>query len=202
MRLRRNCTNQDDFVQEASILRERFLEKGYDDNELEVAFRSALDRNKDDLLIPKLRSQDDSLKFSFVTTYSNQHYEIKKIMQRHSKVLQGDRVLGSNLPDMPRIVHRGVPPLKLQIAPNVVDPPKQLSFFQNMGSFFPCRKCPICKLNTESFQSTSTKETSTIKPFIICSTKNVVYLARCPCGLQYIGLYLSCRLDWANTLRI
>lgn len=28
LRLRRNCTNQDDFLQEASILKKRFLEKG------------------------------------------------------------------------------------------------------------------------------------------------------------------------------
>lgn len=54
-------------------------------------------------------------------------------MQRHWKVLQGDRVLGSNLPDRPWVVYRGVPPLKMQVAPNVVNPPKQLSFFQNMG---------------------------------------------------------------------
>lgn len=134
-----------------------------------------LDKNTEDLLVPKTKKVNESFKYSLITTYSNQHYDVKKIIQNHWNVLKGHRVLGSTLPDIPRVVCRGVPPLKLQLAPNVVDPAKH-------GGYFPCRKCPICKLNasknrrTESFQSTSTQEIFSIKPFIVCSTKYVVYI--------------------------
>lgn len=37
------------------------------------------------------------------------------------------------------------------------------------------------------FISTSTLAEFEIKPFITCSTKGVVYLLQCPCGLQYVG---------------
>lgn len=69
-------------------------------------------RNRDDRLVIKPKIQDDSFKFSFITGYSNQHYDIKKIMQKHWKVLRGYRVLGLNLPEVPRVVYRGVSPLR------------------------------------------------------------------------------------------
>lgn len=117
----------------------------------------------------------------------------KKIMQKHWKVLRGVQVLGSILHEQPRVVYQGVPPLKLQVAPNIVDPSRQLPFFQSIGGFYPCRRCPICKLNAnrsrriDSFQSTSTQEIFPIKPFITCCTKYVVYVIKCPCSKQYIG---------------
>lgn len=78
LRLRRNCTNHHDFVQDASILRGRFLEKGYDDNELEGAFRLALDKNRHDLLIPKSKNQDDSLNSSLSPPTQTSIMRLKK----------------------------------------------------------------------------------------------------------------------------
>lgn len=87
------------------------------------------------MLVVRPKTQDDSFKFSFVTVYSNQHYDIKKFIQKHWKVLQGDQVLGPIIPEQPQVVYRGVPPLRLQVAPNIVDPPKKVSFFPNHGRF-------------------------------------------------------------------
>lgn len=74
------------------------------------------------------------------------------------------------------------------------DPPKKtLSFLQNMTGFFPCLKCPICVINASwprkfiSFESTSTREVFPIKEFITCTSRYVIYIVCCPCGLQYIG---------------
>lgn len=78
LRLRRNCTNVDDFDREASILRGRFLEKGYSANQLDAALGLARTKNRDDLLVVRPKIQDDSFKFSFVTGYSNHHHDIKK----------------------------------------------------------------------------------------------------------------------------
>lgn len=108
-------------------------------------------------------------------------------------MLRNDEVLGSVLPNTPPVVFRGVALLRLQIAPNVVDLPKTIYFFHTKGGFFPCRRCSVCRINAlkdrrvEYFQSNSNQKKFKIKPFISCTTRHVVNLLRCPCGLEYIG---------------
>lgn len=63
--------NLEDFETKASLLRGRFLEKGYNASELDVAFKQAHGRTRDDLLVTRPKVQDDSFKFSFITGYFN-----------------------------------------------------------------------------------------------------------------------------------
>lgn len=102
-------------------------------------------------------------------------------------------MLGPSLPERPQVIYRGVPPLRLQVAPNVLDAPNRVPFFQNSKGFFPCRKCKVCRINGDKnrkicqFKSNSTTKVNDIDTFITCTSKNVVYLLTCPCGLQYVG---------------
>lgn len=79
------------------------------------------------------------------------------------------------------------------IAPNIVDPPKPISFFPLLNGFHPCRRCEICQLNAfrgrrcDNFQSTQTNKVYNIESFITCTTEYVVYMIQCPCLKQYIG---------------
>lgn len=126
--------------------------------------------------------------------FSRQYLDIKKIMSRHWKVLKNDRVLGPAITDFPKVIFRGVPPLKLQVAPNVLEALNRVSFFQRLKGFFPCRRCSVCHLNKNQgkrisqFQSTATSRYYEIDTFITCTSLNVVYLLICPCHLQYVGL--------------
>lgn len=45
----------------------------------------------------------------------------------------------------------------------------------------------ICAYKTYSFNHSHTEEKYKIKCFISCSTTNVTYMLKCPCGLAYIG---------------
>lgn len=85
-----------------------------------------------------------NFKFHFVTGYFNQHNDIKK-MQKHWKVLKSDRILGPNLPEVPHVNYRGVPPLKLQVAPNIVDPPKQINFSRIWEGFIAVGNVPFAR---------------------------------------------------------
>lgn len=144
---------------------------------------------------PSRINQGDINKFacSLVTGYSNQHFSVSKIFKRYWNLLKNDKVLGPVLPDQPVVIFRGAPSLRHRIAPNVVNPPKTISFFQSMKGFYPCRKCEICHINSfrgrrcESFQSTQTNKLYNIESFITCSTECVVYMIQCPCSKQYIG---------------
>lgn len=66
---------------------------------------------------------------SLVTGYSNQHFSVRKIFKKYWNLLKNDKVLGPILLDHPVVIFRGAPSLHHRIAPNVVNPPKIISFF-------------------------------------------------------------------------
>lgn len=68
-------------------------------------------------------------------------------MTKHWGVLRNDKILGSVLPYRPQVIFRGVPPLKLQVAPNILDAPNRVSSFQKSKGYFPCRNCNACLCN-------------------------------------------------------
>ena len=174
-------------------MKSKFLEKGYKEQDLETALMQADSRNRADLLVPRERESNDDFQFAFFSSYSVQHFSVKKLIRKHWHILKNDSLLGPVLPEAPKVIFRGVPPLRLQVAPNIVDPPKTISFFQERGGFYPCRGCATCKVNAcrsrrvETFFSNATQRNVKIKPFITCSTRHVVYLLRCPCGREYVG---------------
>lgn len=91
---------------------------------------SAVDRNT--LLVDHSKStQDNKYKWSFFTTFSIQHRQIKEIFNKHWKVLRSDRYLGPVLPKRAGVIYRGARSIQGQIAPNVFNPPRTISFFNN-----------------------------------------------------------------------
>lgn len=101
--------------------------------------------------------------------------------------------MGPLLPDIPKVVFRGVPSFRSKLAPNIINPPNKPSFFHDWIGFHPCKKCLVCQFNTcgrrasHNSISTFTGRTYQIKCFCTCSTTAVVYLLTCPCGKQYVG---------------
>lgn len=195
LRLRRNCSDITTFDEQASILMDRFIEKGYDRASLSLAVKTARDRDRLSLLsdIPQHNAiVSDAV--PFITTYSVQHRDIKQLIQKHWHLLGSDRVLSSILPVRPRVVFRGVASLGSKVAPSVQDPPcENRNFLQNLTGYYKCGRCQVCSLNANrarritQFTSTSTLRSYDIKPFITCTSVGVVYLLQCPCGLQDVG---------------
>ena len=139
------------------------------------------------------KDRDDRFKWSFFTDFSVQHNDIKKILNRHWKVLRSDKILGPSLPERAGVIFRGAKSVQSEIAPNVIDPPKKVVFFPETKGYHPCRKCNPCIVNvlgrrrTDTFVSTVTNRTYQMKHFTTCFTSYIVYLITCPCKLQYVG---------------
>ena len=196
LRLRRNCSKLEDFGEQAKMLTSRFLDKGYEKEELYKQTREVEILDRGLLLLDKQVSTENQNQFvsPFITSYSNQHFLIKKLVRKHWHLIKEDAILGPALPEQPHVVFRGVPSLRDSLAPGVVDPPRNKPmFFQHIIGYHKCKKCAVCKINaikerkTLSFVSNSTLQTFNIRSFITCSMTHVVYLLTCPCGLQYIG---------------
>lgn len=65
-------------------LKEKFLQKGYDVNTINNAIIKAEQRNREELLGPKPdRISNDAFKYAFFSTYSLQHFSVKKILSKH-----------------------------------------------------------------------------------------------------------------------
>lgn len=196
MRLWRNCTKIGDFREQAKVLTDRLLEKGYFAEVLEQRVLEVEQLDRSQLLAERPAAADGQNNFAwpFIAGYSNQHFPIKKLVRKHWHLIKNDTVLGSFLPEWPQLVFRGVPSLKDSLAPGACDPPTtKPMFFQNLVAYHKCKRCAVCSINhirdrkTTKFVSNSTSQEFDIKSFITCSTTHVVYLLICPCELQYIG---------------
>ena len=195
-RIRRNCTDIKDFHEQAHVLKQRFLTKGYQEVLINETMRKVEQMDRESLLVKNSSKNpipSEKFSWSLTTKYSNQHFSIKKILKKHWDILKSDKIIGSLIPDNPIVIFKGAPALRLKIAPNAIDPPRTMSFFQSLKGFFPCRRCNICKVNSfrerkcTNFQSTATGTIYDIDSFMTCSTKYVVYMIQCPCSKQYIG---------------
>lgn len=170
--IRWNCSKLEDFNHQAGILKDRFIQKGYDVTYLEI---SDLDRKV--LLKPKKRKKENVLEhqLAFLTTFSRQHKWVKKTLAKYWKVLKEDSVLGPALPDRPKVIFKRTHALKDLFAPIQLKKPSNLIMFVILNGFCPCRQCNVCTnsktIRTSSFSSSVTSKTYAIKDFHHLSNK-------------------------------
>lgn len=181
MRLRRNCTNEVDFLIQANMIGERFIQRGYDKDFIKEKIEVMHIQREDLLEDKKSTCQQDQ--FPVILEYNIQYRKIEKIITRHWHILKSARGLKDVLPDRPKFIYRRAPTLRDQLVKSVIDPPKkQFTLFTGKG-FYPCKRCYACT-HTKS-NSNGTKYD--INEFIGCNTDRAVYALECSCGLQYIG---------------
>lgn len=137
LRLRRNCSDANEFHREALDLKSRFVIKGYDAAMLDSLIVEIGNRERDDLLRDKPPQVQDREDFglAFITTYSSQHWAIKRIIRKHWSVIKNDRILGPLLSEKPRILFRGATSFRHLLAPNIPVPPKRPTFFGDLKGF-------------------------------------------------------------------
>ena len=144
LRLRRNCSNLNDFKVQAQTLKERFVEKGYCKLAIEEEIKKISTVDRSTLTVERVKiAQDNKFRHSFFTTFSTQYRQIKSIIQKHWAVLKNDPLLGPVLPAQAGVIYRGAVPLRNQLAPNIPDPPGKISFFPLSKGYHPCRKCKV-----------------------------------------------------------
>ncbi|XP_040183666.1 uncharacterized protein LOC120916795 [Rana temporaria] len=114
VRLKRNCTKEEDFNEQAQFIGKRFEDKGYDISWLkeQVINVQKLDRkhmleNKTANKVPPNNGAP-----SLILDYNVQHKEINKLIQRHWHVLLGDKDLQTILPKKPNIIYKRAPTLR------------------------------------------------------------------------------------------
>lgn len=196
MRMRRNCTLEDDFETQSDRLEGMFLDKGYRKEFLKRERNMVRNLSRDDLLRDKNAAVGNK-EFDgtcIVLDYSLQSKDVERILKKYWSVLKQDTHLKDLLSDKPKIVYKKAPSLRDRLVHNIVEPPPpKPKMFWNLKGFFGCGRCYSCvrvpsnNKRVKEFSNPHRGKLHTIEDFISCDTIGVVYAIKCPCNLIYVG---------------
>ncbi|XP_077123750.1 uncharacterized protein LOC143781122 [Ranitomeya variabilis] len=109
LRVKRICSNTEDYDNQASDLVRRFSERGYSNRQIKKGFKKASSVSREELLYGNKRSdrkKTDENGVRFITKFNKQWPELTKIMHKHWGILQSDPILKQFLPSRPLMVPR------------------------------------------------------------------------------------------------
>uniref|UniRef100_A0A803K2I9 Reverse transcriptase domain-containing protein n=1 Tax=Xenopus tropicalis TaxID=8364 RepID=A0A803K2I9_XENTR len=196
-RLRRNCSTESAFLEQAVILRDRFLDRGYSMRSLSSAFIKALRMERSDLLTDRKgqhhgRVGRGYVSPTFVTSFSNQFYKIKRIVSNLIPVLYNDPDLALVLQGGYNIVAKKAPTLGNILSPTLWRSRPLRATWLTVKGTYRCgaRRCVTCSHIRQSttFSSSVSGTVFNMHFYANCNTRYVVYLLTCSrCSIQYVG---------------
>ncbi|CAJ0936595.1 unnamed protein product [Ranitomeya imitator] len=190
MRMRRNCSDDNNFLRQSHDLRNRFHVRGYPDRILKNAFNEVKKKERTELLIPAPIKKDTFSGMRFITTFNNGAKELRQILNKHWSILKMDKDVGDSLPPFPQITFQRGRSIKDQLVRSHFSEPQPHTWLTStVTGCHRCSGCVACK-NIEvgkTFKSTDKSETFEIRSFISCRSEGVIYRAICDCDLIYVG---------------
>ncbi|KAL7388934.1 hypothetical protein ABVT39_016775 [Epinephelus coioides] len=186
LRLKRNCSDPDDFHSKTTIMANRFMERGYASNSIQKAIQRANSTPRSDLLSNTQKTRNPS-RACFSTEYNHCASQIKQIIKRHWHVLQAEPSLKDFWKSPPLFSFRRASTIKnIVMYKNMT--PNKTTWLTTTG-MYRCGNCACCNntTNTKSFNHPHTGKKIPIQEFINCKSTHVVYMLSCPCGLVYVG---------------
>lgn len=188
VRLRRICSNENDFDTKANEMAQRFQQRGYDPTLIDEAIEKAHGRDRMSLLDPRPKHGNDRI--TFVTEYSTASKQVKNIIKKHWNILQCDPSLQHLSSSPPRFCFkRGQNIRDIVVSSTYMETPKTTWLDRGLNGNFRCGKCACCShtFDTKVFSHPHSGKKYHIKEFINCQSTHVVYMLKCPCGLLYVG---------------
>lgn len=151
MRIYRNCSNPNDYEEQADIIINRFVGKGYNKKELTILKEKVKGMDRKMLIGGKLdhqrKEKSKNLDMAFLTGYNRQYKTMESIIKKHWPILQSDKILNSVLSKKIIFLYRKAPSLRNNLVHNALDPPKQIKIVTNLKGFHKCRKCLPCRVS-------------------------------------------------------
>ncbi|XP_055767325.1 uncharacterized protein LOC129842721 [Salvelinus fontinalis] len=189
-RVRRICDQETDYSVKSAELENRFLDRGYSVQVLKDAGIRAglLDRGN---LLRRGVPRDTSKRVYFVTKYSTEAENIKRIIKNNWGIIQSDTLLRQIFPEPPVISFKRCPTLNDKLVHSYLPGDSQKTWLDHKpkGSF-KCNQCNHCSniVQKKYFVDTASKMEYYLKHFINCKTTHVIYRLECPqCKVFYIG---------------
>lgn len=187
-RIKRNCSTEEEFNQQARSLSERFKVRGYPRKIISKSFQKIKQQPREQLLQKKERPKNDTL--SYITTYNNQWGQLRRILARNWNILINDDAMAKHIPRQPRLIARRARSLRDRLShSHFTRPTTSLNRGEKQTGTYPCGDCSVCQfmLSKRSFENPENNREIYLKDFVNCRTRNVVYGLMCNCPKMYVG---------------
>lgn len=196
LRMVRNNTCYNNLITQLDEMVVRFTQRGYNLSDLLECKTKALEHTQNDLVNtpPNKPIEWAQQQLTFVTTYTPTNKSLIQAIHTHWSVLERDKSLPPIFRTRPRISYKRGRNLRDLLVKT--DP---IQCYQSMGTttWLPatkngCYKCPSCTtcshlMTGPHFNHPHTGKKIDIKYRLSCTSKFLIYIIKCPCGLLYVG---------------
>ncbi|XP_073430158.1 uncharacterized protein [Dendrobates tinctorius] len=189
LRVRRNCTSEVVFREEAAQLTKRFRKRNYPRGSISRAYQRANGTTQDSLLAT--RDKIRSVMPRFITQYNSQWSQVREVIGRHWGILTTDLQTSALVPERPCITARRAPNFKdILTKSHYMRPVIGLERGIMLRGSFACGNCTICPHMhsiRDYFVNPRDGTRHRLRSYMNCKTTCVVYALICPCHQVYVG---------------
>ena len=182
IRLRRICSEKEDYFLNCEKLCYYFLKRGYSQRTLQQTIREVYLIKRETLLEDKLKAEKDP-QMIFVCEWHPNLSTIPQILKNHFHLLENDTKTSKVFTSRPLVAYRRPKSIKNHVIKNTT--PKI-----RPNTTEPCGKCILCKniKSSETITNSLADITIKINDGGTCKSKNLIYAVRCKKdGKIYIG---------------
>lgn len=187
VRLRKICSDSEDFSSKSEEMSKFFLERGYPQNVIKTSLEKAKQTDRNELLGGTKRNESLSkTRIPLVLTFHPTNIPVKNIIYNNFHILKNNGEFNSLFEDVPLLAFRKDKSLKDVLVRSTV---KSNVNSDTVGTF-PCKrnKCVTCRHVVQKSVITGPSSSFTIKSKFTCITEGVIYCIICKkCGDLYIG---------------
>jgi len=189
LRLRRNCTNIEDFKKESIKMKTYFKYRNYPQKLIEDSFDRALHKERASLFINREKETLDvsNTRIPFVSTHNPTNPNFKTLISQIWPILNYSEKCRQVFTHMPLFASRRERNLKDRLVKAEFGQKHNVLFIQSSCNRPNCKYCIKIK-KTKNFKSSITQEKFKKKQIGDCETRNIIYMVSCSlCRKQYIG---------------
>ena len=182
LRLRRLCSEEDDFLQRCQEMSTFFESRGYPSDLLQNARERVSSVTRQEALEKRVRENEGRI--PLVLTYHPLTSRVKHILLNNFNILTTDPVTATIFPAPPVVAHRRDLSLR-----DVLVHTSDRSQTEEPGTYA-CRhpRCRTCLHTSSNVHVCGPKSATTIREHFTCKSENVVYCISCRrCPQLYIG---------------
>ena len=181
LRVRRLCSDDDDFAVKCAEMREFFIRRNYPAHIVDRAILKVSNISRTTALTPRVRTSNERIPFT--VTYHPINNSIKPIVNRNFSILQSDTRTSAIFPDRPLFSFKRDRNLRSFLVKGTLTSDKE------PGTFRCTRKrCSSCNYIVSHTSVVGPKSIVKITDHIVCTSSNVIYCIKCSrCNLLYVG---------------
>ena len=187
IRIRRICSNLNDYKSNSNILSVFLQKRGYSREALTDVINNVAKIKRDELLLDKEKPKKDPQTI-FVSEWHPSLSKLPSILKKHFHLLESDQELTRIFPTPPSVAFRRPKSLRNHLIRSQLSSPAK---DEANTCTLKCGRCKICRSLSSSKEISNPKVKNTtqkIKDYGTCSSRNLIYAVRCTkCNCLYIG---------------